>query len=130
MSKTGLTVKALMEALDGAVHGLVAAPRGLGALVRTVVVAGEGVPVPAASPVVVPAGGSAPAARAGLQGASAVAALGDDAAGLRTSACPSSPWSPPSAPRSSPSWPGPSWRPRRPSPATATCSRSRGRSRH
>ncbi|GAA1446568.1 hypothetical protein GCM10009602_33520 [Nocardiopsis tropica] len=26
VSKTGLTVKALMEALDGAVHGLVAAP--------------------------------------------------------------------------------------------------------
>ena len=83
VSKTGLTVKALMEALDGAVHGLVAAPRGLGGLVRTAVVADEDGTVPPAALVVIPSGATALAVRAERQGASAVAATGDDADGLR-----------------------------------------------
>lgn len=84
MSETGLTVKALLKALDKAVHGLAAAPRGLGGVVRSVVVAGDGAPIPAGALVVVPPGEAAAlAARPGQLAASAVAAVDGDADGLR-----------------------------------------------
>ncbi len=84
VSETGLTVKALLKALDKAVHGLAAAPRGLGGVVRSVVVAGDSAPVPAGALVVVPPGGAAAlAARPGPLDASAVAAVDGDADGLR-----------------------------------------------
>ncbi|MFF8764734.1 PucR family transcriptional regulator [Nocardiopsis dassonvillei] len=84
MSETGLTVKALLKALDKAVHGLAAAPRGLGDVVRSVVVAGDGAPVPAGALVVVPPGEAAAlAAHPGQLAASAVAAVDGDADGLR-----------------------------------------------
>lgn len=86
VSKPAPTVKSLMEALDGPVHGLVSAPRGLNALVHTVVVAHPDDPVPPGSLVVTPTGGTeavALADRAVRGGASAVAVPGEPDDGLR-----------------------------------------------
>ncbi|MBQ1080005.1 CdaR family transcriptional regulator [Nocardiopsis sp. B62] len=86
MSRPGPTVKSLMEALEGPVHGLVSAPRGLDALVHSVVVAHPDDPVPPGSLIVAPTGGAeavALAERAVRGGASAVAVPGTPDDGLR-----------------------------------------------
>ncbi|WP_198659005.1 helix-turn-helix domain-containing protein [Nocardiopsis sp. FIRDI 009] len=57
MRGTGTTVRALTDALDGTVHGLVAAPRGVDVPVRAVVVADTAVPVPPDALMVCPSGG-------------------------------------------------------------------------
>ncbi|WP_152498515.1 hypothetical protein [Nocardiopsis prasina] len=86
MSRPGPTVKSLMEALEGPVHGLVSAPRGLDALAHSVVVAHPDDPVPPGSLIVAPTGGAeavALAERAVRGGAGAVAVPGTPDDGLR-----------------------------------------------
>jgi hypothetical protein len=79
-------VKSLMEALDGPIRGLVSAPRGLDALVHTVLVARPDEPVPPGALVIAPTGGTeavALAERAVRGGASAFAVPGEPDDGLR-----------------------------------------------
>ncbi|MDE3724865.1 helix-turn-helix domain-containing protein [Nocardiopsis sp. N85] len=54
MTEPGRTLKSLLDALDESVHGLMAAPRGLGAVVRSVTIAHDGEPLPVGTLAVVP----------------------------------------------------------------------------
>ncbi|MFD6950303.1 MULTISPECIES: hypothetical protein [unclassified Nocardiopsis] len=123
MDENGLTVRALMEALDKAVHGLAAAPRGLDDVVGSVVVARDGVPVPEGALVVVPPEGAENLlARPEPLGASAVAAGNGDADRLRRLGLPVLTVVPAIGPDEFAASPGRPWRPPPPSPGTVTCS--------
>ncbi|GAB2481773.1 PucR family transcriptional regulator [Nocardiopsis aegyptia] len=86
MSRTRPTLKALIEALDGPVHGLVTAPHGLAGPVHTVTVADENESVPVGALVVARAEGPdavAVAEHAARCGAGAVAVRGEPDPRLR-----------------------------------------------
>ncbi|MGQ4266575.1 PucR family transcriptional regulator [Nocardiopsis changdeensis] len=76
MAEPGRTLKSLLDALDESVHGLMAAPRGLGAVVRSVTVVDDDGPLPVGTLAVVPGEGADALADRNPEGVAAVAVTG------------------------------------------------------